>query len=581
MVGRALPPGDDYVERRAVNKFEEIISSEFVSDIDPYVLFKKTKVKKQKPAELVSFASASASSGLSRAEGGARWSLYQTVSEIDPAISQRDYRGRMVLASVGNATATGRVPLRVELCADDAMRRYGNPEIFPDDSKEPHRIISVREHGLKVRVLRAAPAVTVAQAHRYRKAYYAELFRHKPTAGPLRGDENDFHVNGAGRGDKRYVYSADFSSASDALAHNVCEEFCRQWDIPLHLIFVPGDKRGLSMGMPMTWTILSFVHLAIARLVDPSESFRIKGDDLIAYWTYSMIRYYRKLVKAVGLILNETKTFTGLSRGVFCEEPWILLKCPGGLRLVKARKGFIPLKWVVKQVEFRPDLVWTGLPTFPELKGRFPLPKVVRLSKMIFGQWIRYAKKLGIDPYAPRALGGLGFPALPEKVASIATRRVATALRNFPFLLNRMRSLSIKSAAQGYLARAAGDISALLDVTCYEYTTLEVAEPLRSNFEQWFEMASARLVEDRAYFTGDNLLIKRIGVRKAMRKFAKGMLSILRLPVVKRIQYGLPWTYRGLENLVNQFAPNAPWLDQGDWPFPRRFDRREERPDAW
>jgi hypothetical protein len=138
------------------------------------------------------------------------------------------------------------------------------------------------------------------------------------------------------------LYSADLTAASDMISHELgqavlgaigegfgedlttldalraCAEPYQIWD--------QGEptrtktRSGLHMGLGTTWTVLCILNLwAASRISPPGKSFAICGDDLIGLWNDQEIKSYNSMIKVLGLLPNEPKSFIGRN-GVFCEQ---------------------------------------------------------------------------------------------------------------------------------------------------------------------------------------------------------------------------------------------------------------------
>jgi hypothetical protein len=82
--------------------------------------------------------------------------------------------------------------------------------------------------------------------------------------------------------------------------------------------------RGTFMGLPASWIVLSVIHCCICLLVAHENTFYIKGDDLIAYWTESQWNSYLALMVRAGFKINLKKSFVSDCRGLFCEKAYKL-----------------------------------------------------------------------------------------------------------------------------------------------------------------------------------------------------------------------------------------------------------------
>lgn len=201
------------------------------------------------------------------------------------------------------------------------------------DSIPSSSFLAVRERGYKVRAVTVSDYDLVAQGHKYRKAYFPVLssLKNVTTSESLRDpDLNQIKFSGSRRfRRRRYVFSADFSTATDGLKHCVLRHACECLNLDTRVVFeghrVNGrlTLSGAFMGLPMSWTLLSILHYAVARMVDPEHNFRIKGDDLIALWSKAQIALFRQLSADIGLVVND-KSATSSDKGTFCEGMYSL-----------------------------------------------------------------------------------------------------------------------------------------------------------------------------------------------------------------------------------------------------------------
>jgi hypothetical protein len=177
------------------------------------------------------------------------------------------------------------------------------------------------------------------------------------------------------------------------------------------------------MGMPMSWTALSIIHYCIARLVDPLCNFRIKGDDLIAYWSLSQISAYRTKSETVGLVVNE-KTWVHKTLGTFCEGDYELTSGLRGMRHTLKRLATFSLKSFVKDEPFP-----------YEVGERFVSRGVERqllidMQSYFHREWKMIARRNGVNEYAPARFGGLGFVPKQDHPLDDLTCRMVNASHN-------------------------------------------------------------------------------------------------------------------------------------------------------
>jgi hypothetical protein len=212
----------------------------------------------------------------------------------------------------------------------------------PVKEEKEARIHVLKELGGKFRVITVEPLGLAYAGHRDRIDTFPLLKRIRSTSIPLR--EGTMRIIVKNDNKKRYVYSADLSSATDHLSYNTIERVCQIADIPASDVkshpylykrkgepprrFTP--KRGTFMGLPPSWVVLSLSHEGVCRLVDPTgRSYFLKGDDLIAYWTIAQWNRYTELMTLAGFKVNLKKTFRSKTKGWFCEKGYALVPVQG------------------------------------------------------------------------------------------------------------------------------------------------------------------------------------------------------------------------------------------------------------
>jgi hypothetical protein len=252
-----------------------------------------------------------------------------------------------------------------------------------------------------------------------------------------------------------YVFSADFSDATTSLSHEVLRIFGETFGVPLNLLFeghrVMGKPvtTGCPMGLPMSWTALSIIHNSICELVDPQRNYRLKGDDLIAYWTKMQIDWYTDLSASVGLVLND-KTIVHPTYGTFCEGDYRLR--PGGSRHTAFHLDRLPT--------FSLKAFVNNEPVPYEIAERFVARGV---SSALFADMQRYYHKSwrhlchekGVNPYCPRSLGGLGLYTGPNHLLDTHSAKMVRACHN-GVVLHREDD-TVKGRTLTQLARGAID----------------------------------------------------------------------------------------------------------------------------
>jgi hypothetical protein len=297
--------------------------------------------------------------------------------------------------------------------------------------KIPLEVSMVAELGWKVRGVTKQPARALAEGSAFRRAIYPCLkdVRHLTTADAILDSElSEIWFYRKGRPDLQ-VFSADFSDATTSLSHEVLAAFGEAFGVPLHLLYEGHQIRGkpvttgCPMGMPMSWTALSIIHYCIASQVDELHNFKIKGDDLIAYWSSFQISSYKEIAGSVGLVVNE-KTWTCDRLGTFCEGDYILSSDKGGFRHCLRRLPTFSLKSFVKNEPFPHEIgerfVSRGVPR-----------ELLRDMQSYFhDSWLVLCREKGVNAYAPARFGGLGFVPKLDHPLDELTARIVNASHN-------------------------------------------------------------------------------------------------------------------------------------------------------
>jgi len=218
----------------------------------------------------------------------------------------------------------------------------------------PMRPVTIPERGQKTRLASMSPAMSVVLGQRINGLLLRLLKKSRVHNYSLRGEEGVPH--GIEAGAKLFAYeddftltSADLSAASDYIPHDValatwngiCDALGDRipplyhtigasllgpmsWDGGGEKGMAFTSKRGILMGLPLTWPILSILnhfagHVAMDRVrrrypqmptsrrVEPFVSC---GDDFGAAWTRAHEGEYFKAIGNLGLVLNVHKTFS-------------------------------------------------------------------------------------------------------------------------------------------------------------------------------------------------------------------------------------------------------------------------------
>jgi hypothetical protein len=244
------------------------------------------------------------------------------------------------------------------------------------------------------------------------------------------------------------------------------------------------SKRGILMGLPLTWTILSLINLwaadrafmtcaeAQAREVRAGQRMRriapviICGDDMGAYWTPECTeRYYKHLANA-GLVVNQYKTYRSKTGMIFVEK---LFKIANTKREVEEKVSLphnsilsflsraqlkkltstVHVKKIVsiprptlsavvlakkdirevKKADDTPD--WVVLPgvlrnEYEKITEPWRREALMCAAKSIHVKAFRIYKNSGLPLYWPKQLGGWGLPGKPR--ADTSFRRAAAVI---------------------------------------------------------------------------------------------------------------------------------------------------------
>jgi hypothetical protein len=173
--------------------------------------------------------------------------------------------------------------------------------------------------------------------------------------------------------------------------------------------------------------------------------FRIKGDDLLAYWPRDVIRRYRYYARQFGLIPKLKESYIHPTRGVYCERPYEVR----GNELIPL-EGYFTLKTFVKQEV--PRNTWEA--SLPQLAigetmhqlvaDGVPRKIVCKLQAMFFDRTIQSCWRARVDPYVPKAFGGLGLvPKNPSAYPGAHYQKCAHYIHNHP-------SVSLEASAKSY-----------------------------------------------------------------------------------------------------------------------------------
>jgi hypothetical protein len=231
------------------------------------------------------------------------------------------------MPSVKEADPPRPVPTDQELydcCRERFIKRTRKPYIelnVISDNSNKHRVISI------------ANAEEAYLAQNLNKKLLKGLKRVSSVEALLKGREATLRrecLNSS-------LYSADLSKATDYIPLNVAKVFLEKYmrrlaisepeiQVALKIIgphaIQHGNihKRGLFMGLGISWTILCLINDFCARDAGAQKgTYAIHGDDLIGFWSRDLKERYENNITSLGLVINNSKSFYG-PNGVFCER---------------------------------------------------------------------------------------------------------------------------------------------------------------------------------------------------------------------------------------------------------------------
>jgi hypothetical protein len=291
------------------------------------------------------------------------------------------------------------------------------------------KTLIIKELGNKYRVVTPCDAVTVLNSHSERLRLKPRLYRSRAIGTPLLERPLVFKLS-IDDNSKRFLFSADLSAATDTLSWDCIDKLSRYWEFDPRLVksftyesTIHGQVKpntGTFMGLPLSWTVLSLTHEMICRVVDSSgESYFIKGDDLIAYWTIAQWLLYKELSASCGFVINDKKTMVSLTEGIFCEKFYRLgrpTKIKGWRKVAIALypEEITPLRFVSSvgtvrtEDGFNPNWVTKGK-SLEDLHGKVGKLKIKALIRILSENIPKYIRTITPDRRLPLAFGGLSM----------------------------------------------------------------------------------------------------------------------------------------------------------------------------
>jgi hypothetical protein len=475
MVGRALPLPSGEIISSSLRKHREDMTSlfhtppEVLEEISQFCCdFSKRNLRgfvEEPPFQLLSL-STTACLEKTRREGGQLAWAREALYEDDPSWSEPDRPAGVLLQEFSDLISDGKVVAKALSCVRD-----------PQFSLRSH-VGVVEERGLKARIVTKSQASVLVLGHLARQRLLRGLKEAPECRGALMDSPCSDLINRI-RGCSGDVISSDLRAASDLIPRDVANAMVE--GLSLSGKFSPAEVlglrlctqdhgltyegsdevipqvRGILMGLPTTWVLLSLLHLYWWRdAIRANLRYRsgligravICGDDLLAVAPPSVIDRYERNILRCGGELSPGKHSRTSYRGVFLE---MLFEFPSaGLRpmVVKTtdswhigsrkqaklhvervvelrpiqvdpvRKGVIPLKGFFdsgpahptkKLVHSLPDWVVAGeVSESLRLEGHKPY-QINTMVRVAFPKAVHLLRMHRIPPYLPRFLGGGGL----------------------------------------------------------------------------------------------------------------------------------------------------------------------------
>lgn len=337
------------------------------------------------------------------------------------------------------------------------------------------KVVALAVRGLKARVVTKSEAKLHLLGHVARKRLLGGLRRDPSTRDTLQGIKDDDIVNMFTGVRGNLVVSTDLRAASDLIpldaAWTMVEAMRPRVTRLEHsalcaltgpqLItsgkgpqgsFTYTSTRGLLMGLPSTWALLSLLHIhwweeairEVGRATRRSRRhmaiynrYMVCGDDGLSVCEPAVADAYERIAGAFGAELSPGKHFRskvgldGVARGVFLERLLDFHFSAEGVVLAVRRVDAVPLKGLFSPdhppqavrraigelVRFPASL--RTLAAFDAIRLEHPggNTNLLRIVKSHYPYLLRVAKELGLPAGIPIRQGGSGLPLEPGQVA--------------------------------------------------------------------------------------------------------------------------------------------------------------------
>jgi hypothetical protein len=304
------------------------------------------------------------------------------------------------------------------------------------------RQVAVNERGFKVRVATPLEAPFRYLLSVINVALLQKLEEDPKTVSALHGcpaEKLDWSEGRRGN----IVFSADLRTATDHfpqdLMSDAADVLSENWPDELRALFFravgphklfssQGDEfvateRGILMGSPVSWPLLSMYSSWLHSESGSIGWYAVCGDDYVGCHTYETHSRYLAIRTMTGAIGSPGKDILGTcSTGVFAEELITVGRC----------------RWI-PTVSVRAVLgdskqglpAWFQGPEVSEALRRLDLTRAAesRICARLHKLPIAQLRRSGIDPFAPRWIGGAGFPGIPDHSSLVRARRMMSQSR--------------------------------------------------------------------------------------------------------------------------------------------------------
>lgn len=451
-LGRLLPTGDKYVEKRALRSHRDIVVSPSYDNIELadaiyYFVRDFFRQRRHLVRRSVSWAPniGSASYNKTRAEGGRLEELVSDAKEIIEAmfgpgkrwLPRRgtqywvpDYAGRQVVPD----------DILDTMIYETALEKTKNTSIFRA------KVLGVSEPGYKTRIITVLPAHILVTGDVLRRQVWPVLQAEEWFDGDQLPNKTKFNaLFERARGSHHPIVSADLSNATDhvpfryaqAVWHGILDALGAGKELkdyvnkalgPVELVYPSGERitsrRGIQMGTPLSFTTLCLLHrFAVHCCGFDDLPFLIRGDDLIA--AFPSANRYRDFMESIGFKINLTKTIISANGGTFAEQTFNVRRARSAGKFLKySSRGYLgPIVDVIrlsdlplKGVAFAEKPILTNIGRWYDQVQTLHNPKRLqrslcsRVVSIYHGKLVNQAHVLGVPVNCDRLIGGAGIP---------------------------------------------------------------------------------------------------------------------------------------------------------------------------